>query len=359
MLHIVEPTLNSFTGHCYSLVEAIAQAVPEGKVCVWAGTQSGKFWPVKDQIRPYFFQSVRKIQSFFLFRKLLKKPGKVLVSTAVSTDFLLLDWAASGKIPKDKVYLYVHWVGGKTSTAKKLGILAQRQPNLEVLCSTPLTTEFFRLLGFRSATVPYPRAVAAAQAKPMAAFHHLLVAGAARMDKGFDRITDLVDYLASTQATLPIWIQISATHQSTHGDEVLFQINRLEHSGYSHQTLIENTLSPTDYQALFAGGISIQPYAEVDFQDRVSGVTLDALAAGCPVVVTANTWLGRLVCKHNAGIATSDLSPTGLHAAITRIAADYAAYSQRAARAAVLLGQEHSARAMIQAIFESHDDHDV
>ncbi|OIN91141.1 MAG: hypothetical protein AUJ20_12030 [Comamonadaceae bacterium CG1_02_60_18] len=283
----------------------------------------------------------------------------MLVSTAVSVDFLLLDWAAGGKIPKDKVYLYVHWLGAKASTATKLAALAQRQPNLEVLCTTPLTTEFFRALGFRSTTVSYPRALASAQAAPMTVFHHLLVAGAARMDKGFGRIADLVDYLASTQAAFPIWIQISATHQTTHGDEVLLQIDRLKRSEYPHQTLIENTLNPTDYQALFTGGISIQPYAEVDFQDRVSGVTLDALAAGCPVIVTANTWLGRLVVKHNAGIATSDLSPSGLHAAITRIAADYAAYSQRAARAAVQLGQEHSARAMMQAIFESHDDHDV
>ncbi|MDD5028439.1 MAG: hypothetical protein PHH58_02895, partial [Rhodoferax sp.] len=115
MLNIVEPTLNSYTGHCYSLVEAIAQAVPGGQVRVWAGTQSQEYWKVQEQIRPYFYRSLRKIQSFFLFRKLLTEPGKVLLSTAGSIDFFMLDWAARGKIPKNKVYLYVHWLGAKTA----------------------------------------------------------------------------------------------------------------------------------------------------------------------------------------------------------------------------------------------------
>ncbi|MDD5028440.1 MAG: hypothetical protein PHH58_02900 [Rhodoferax sp.] len=195
--------------------------------------------------------------------------------------------------------------------------------------------------------------------KPVTAFEHLLVAGAARMDKGFDRVADLVDYLAQTQAALPIWIQISATHQDAHSAQVRSQIARLKHSRYLHQTLIESTLSPPDYQALFAGGISLQPYSEVDFADRVSGVTLDALLAGCPVIVTANTWLGRMVVKHNAGIATSDLSPSGLHRAITRIANDYEAYSQRAVMAGAVLSQQHSAASMMRVIFENEVDHDV
>ena len=104
---------------------------------------------------------------------------------------------------------------------------------------------------------------------------------------------------------------------------------------------------------MFSGAISIQPYSAGDFQDRVSGVTLDALSAGCPVVVTANTWLGRVVMKHNAGVATSDLSPLGLKMAVDEVLRDYAAYSQRAARAGQLLCQEHSAAEMMTAIFQN------
>jgi glycosyltransferase involved in cell wall biosynthesis len=359
ILNIVEPTLNSYAGHCFSLVEAIAQAVPSGKVRVWAGIQSRKLWEFPDQIRPYFFQTIRKFQSYFLYKKLLREPGKVLLSTAGSVDFLLLDWAASGNIPKNKVYLYVHWLGAKKSTSTKLARLAQRQPNLEVLCTTHGTTVFFKAMGFRSTTVAYPKALRVDSVKPIPVFHHLLFAGAARMDKGFDRVADLVEYLTKAQESFPFWIQTSATHQKTHTAEVLNQIERLKHSGYPHQTLLESTLNPEKYRALFIGGISIQPYSESDFEDRVSGVTLDAFAAGCPVIVPANTWLGHLVVKHNAGIAIDDLSPSEVHRAIIRIVQDYEGYAQRAYKAGFLLSQEHSAVAMMQAIFQNSSTHDV
>ncbi len=103
--------------------------------------------------------------------------------------------------------------------------------------------------------------------------------------------------------------------------------------------------------AIFSGAISIQPYSASDFEDRVSGVTLDALSAGCPVVVTANTWLGRVVMKHNAGVVTNDLSPPGLRMAVDVVLRDYAGYSRRAAIAGQLLCREHSASEMMTAIF--------
>ena len=352
MLNIIEPTLNSYAGHCYSLVESITQAVPVGRqIRVWAGTESGKFWQGKGQINPYFFHATRKIQSYFLYRHLLRKPGKLLLSTAASADFMMLDWAAPGKIPLNKVYLYVHWLGAKAAKAEKLARLAQKQPHLKVMCTTVSTADFFNSVGFCASMVPYPRAIEVAKSQGSQAFDHLLFAGAARMDKGFDHMADLVENLARTQAQWPIWIQASTTHQARHDDEILLQIERIKHSGYSSLTLIKNTLTPQQYLALFSGGISIQPYAKADFEDRVSGVTLDALAQGCPVVVTANTWLGRVVLKHNAGVATSDLSASGLRQAIAQILHDYEGYSQRASNAGQALQQEHSALLMMDVIF--------
>jgi hypothetical protein len=239
-----------------------------------------------------------------------------------------------------------------------LAKIAQRQPNLEVLCTTESTADFFKSLGFCARAVAYPRLneVSLPLSKN---FHHLVVAGAARMDKGFDRIADLVEYLAHTQASWPVWIQISTTHQAKHSADVMVQIERLRHSGYSHLSLIDNTLTPQDYRALFAGGISIQPYCKADFEDRVSGVALDALTEGCPVIVTANTWLSRIVLKHNAGVASSDLSPSGLCKSIAEVVGDYDNYSLRAAKAGMALCQEHSAGSLMRVIFGDQKVHDV
>lgn len=353
VLDIIEPTLNSFTGHCYSLVDAISQAAPVEQVRIWAGRESASFWQGRGQIKPYFFRSIRKFQSYFLFRRLLAEPGKILLSTAGTSDLILLDWAAQGLIPEKKVYLYVHWLGAKASKASKLAKIAKNQPNLEILCATASTTTFFKNLGFRSITVSYPRARVEPSVKPVQAFRHLLFAGAARLDKGFDHIANLVEDLAQTQVQWPFWVQASSTHQARHGPEVQAQIDKLRRSAYGKLTLLENTLSPQEYQAMFSGAISIQPYSASDFEDRVSGVTLDALSAGCPVVVTANTWLGRIVRKHNAGVVTNDLSPGGLKRAVDEVLLDYAGYSLRAAKAGQLLCQEHSAAEMMTVIFQN------
>lgn len=351
IFNIVEPTLNSYTGHCYSLVDAIARAAPAEKIRVWAGKESQKFWKTKGEIKPYFSRSLRKLQCYFLYRRLLGEPGKILLSTAGTFDLVLLNWAAKDQIPPEKVYLYVHWLGNKSAKAELLAAIARHQPHLEILCTTATTTAFFKKLGFRATTVAYPHTMNAPDHQPSLPFNHLLFAGAARLDKGFDRVVDLVEDLAHSNSSCPIWIQTSAPHQAQHSAEVLFHIDRLKRANYPNLALFTETLSPADYRALFVGGISIQPYSEADFQDRVSGVTLDALTAGCPVVVTAHTWLGKVVLEHNAGVATSDLSPYGLRQAVDEILRDYETFSRRAYQAALILQNEHSTAAMMKVVF--------
>lgn len=352
IFNIIEPTLNSYTGHCYNLVAAIAQTAPAEHIRIWAGKESGKFWKSRGEIKPYFSRFLRKIQSYFLYKRLLGESGKILLSTAGTTDLVLLNWVAKGQIPPNKVYLYVHWLGTKASKVEKLSAIARCQPHLEILCTTKTTTAFFAEMGFLATTVAYPHVIQAPLSQLLPSFQHLLFAGAARLDKGFDRIADLVEDLVQSKASWPFWIQTSATHQARHSADILFHIERLKRTNYPNLNLLSETLSPQDYRSLFVGGISIQPYAEADFQDRVSGVTLDALTAGCPVVVTANTWLGRVVLEHNAGVATSDLSPRGLRQAISEIVRDYSAYSRRAFQAGQILQNVHSTAAMMQVIFD-------
>lgn len=353
ILHIVEPTFNSYAGHCHSLVQALVQGAPGVNVKIWAGKGSEKFWQGQGQLVPYFVKSLRRFQAFFLYKRLLCEPGKILLSTAGTSDLVTLDWVAKDLIPESKVYLYIHWLGSKETKAAKLAAIAKRQPNLEILCTTASGTDFFRELGFRALTVPYPRSSMLTPNYVAQPFSHLLVAGAARRDKGFTRIVDLVEsFSRQSKITWPIFVQASATHQNKHAPEIIDEINRLSHAGYQYLNLLQNTLSPTSYQALFPGAISLQPYSENDFQDRVSGVTLDALLAGCPVVVTANTWLARIVSLYGAGVETNDLSPAGLQLAIEKILSDYSGYAQRAASAGQLLHAQHSASVMMDTIFK-------
>ncbi len=351
IFHIVEPTLRSYVGHCHSLVKTIAQAAPVEQVQIWAGQGSEKIWQGQGRLRPYFYQPLRRLQALFLYRRLLRQPGKILLSTAGTSDLISLNWVAKETIPAAKVYLYIHWVGAKASKAAQLAEIAKRQPNLEILCPTHEGATFFQELGFRSRVVPYP--VNSMQGKVFEArpFSHLVVAGAARADKGFERVVALAESLARQKAAWPLWVQVSAPHRDKHPAPMLALFDRLAAANYSNLTVLRETLTPTDYQELFPGGISLQPYAKDDFQDRVSGVALDALCASCPIVTTANTWLGRLLLRFDAGVVTRDLSPAGLTQAIELVLADYNGYAHRAAIAGRAIKSEHSVKTMMSAIF--------
>jgi glycosyltransferase involved in cell wall biosynthesis len=108
--------------------------------------------------------------------------------------------------------------------------------------------------------------------------------------------------------------------------------------------LVEQTLGKKEYRELFEGAICLQPYNRADFADRASGVTLDALIAGCPIIATSGTWMGLAVERFEAGKTVEDLSPERLFAAVSDVIADYARYRRNAMEAGRVLLEENSAR---------------
>ena len=360
-LHIIEPTLTGTAGHCHSLVRALVdaataaaqEAASPAAITVWAGRSALADWPGPARLVAHFSRRWRRLQAYFLLRRLLRQPGRVLISTARSTDLLLADWAASGQVPPHKLFLFVHWLSGKPARARRLSALARRQPHLEILAPTASVVAFFRACGFRATQVAYPLATSApAPAAAPPAFKHLLVAGGARIDKGFDQLVDLVAELARRGLAWPVTVQTSIEPRHRHDPALASALARLRGLQLQHPglVLIDQALSPADYRALFDGALVLQPYRVADFKDRVSGVTLDALAAGAPVVATDGTWMAGLLRRFGAGVATADLSPAGLISAIDRVLADHAGFAARARAAAAGVQAEHSARQLIDAV---------
>ena len=136
----------------------------------------------------------------------------------------------------------------------------------------------------------------------MVPFRRLLYAGAARQDKGFRTVVDLVELLAARKEDIPIAVQITADHYGKYDAATRADIARLEAMRYPSLTLIRETPSPEEYAANFPGSICLQPYDRAEFRDRVSGVTLDALAHGCPIVATAGTWSAAMIERFGAGV---------------------------------------------------------
>jgi hypothetical protein len=206
-IHVVEPTLSNEAGHCYSFVASLCKASDGARpLRLWASRHASlSFGGSHIGVQNYFYRKIRRFQAYFLFRKLLKAPGRVFVPTARYTDLMLLNLAAGGTLPPKKAYLYVHWFKPSAGKAASLRKLARKQPNLEIYGPTPTVTKIFQDAGFKNAhVVPYPISRVDAGVRTAQPFRHLLYAGAARSDKGFSHVVDLVALLHAQGEAIPV-----------------------------------------------------------------------------------------------------------------------------------------------------------
>ena len=123
-------------------------------------------------------------------------------------------------------------------------------------------------------------------------------------------------------------------------DAIFAEIDRLGKIGYPHLTVRAETLRGEEYRELFRGAVCLQPYDPADFADRVSGVTLDALSQGCPVVTRKGTWMGRVVERFEAGRAVEAVEPHRLLSAAEEIVREYGRYRKNALQAGGELQRE-------------------
>jgi hypothetical protein len=328
-LHVVEPTLADATGHCYSFLEAFCRASGEHPIAIWGARDARVSFPRNVKVNPFFRRRIRRLQEWWLLRRLLRQPGRIFVSTAGRSDLVLLDLAARGRIPPGKAVLYVHWFRETPSKARQLARLAARQPEIAILAPTESACAVFREAGFPHVRqVPYPVAPEDSEAVPE--FHHVLCAGAARSDKGIAEVVSFVALLAKSRSDLPVRLQTSAQHYEKTDAATAASLRRLEAIGYPHLIRIPDTLAPAEYRAQFRGAVCLQLYDRGGFADRVSGVTLDALREGAPIVTLSGTWMARVVEESGAGIALAEPAPEPVLEAVLRLREGYADYHRRA-----------------------------
>lgn len=351
-LHVVEPTLAGETGHELSFAESLWLAAGGAPVTVWAGRAARiPGAPPWVTVERHFVRSLRRLQAPLLYRRLLARPGRILVATAARLDLITLGWAAGRReIPAGKVSLYFHWFRDSPSKRRTLERAARRQPGLVVLGPTPTVVDVFRACGFRHAEVaPYPITPVRREGAPETPFRHLLFAGRARQDKGFGRFVDLVELLSRRGESIPVTYQ-RADDAGRYEEATRRDLARLDRLGYPGLRAEAEPLSAPAYAALFPGGICVQPYDPADFADRVSGVTLDALSAGCPVVALRGTWSARAVERFGAGAVVDDVSAETLHGAARRVIDGYAAFRAGARRGGAVLQEENDGRRLYEAV---------
>ena len=352
-MHIIEPTLKNQTGHCYSLVNDLLSAnnSSQTKFHLWINRYAESLFRENKNIieHRYFARRIRRLQVLWLYRRLIKKQQAFFVSTATSTDLLLVSWAlkVNKNVNLNLVKLYVHWLYRSSSRIKRLQKIAQRYPQLPIACPTESVKIILIEAGFTNVEIiPYPSAkhIFIDHADPAKqVFEKLLFAGAARVDKGFPLMVELISLLKREKSEIPITLQCSTTHKGKHASEVQAALIRLKDIDYKNLEIKSETLSSSEYQQMFANSIVIQPYQVDLFADRVSGVSLDALKEGSPLVVPANTWMAQLVERFQAGVVveqTADIQEW--LAAVKQVIANWPEFAKNASLAGQELQAEHA-----------------
>jgi len=352
VVQIIEPTLVSDAGHCSIVVQSLCAAGEGLRFCVWVGRKEKLSWPQNPsiEIRPYFTRHFRRLQAAWLYWRLLQSGSPIVITTAGRTDLVLLNLVGAKPIPLGKVFVYVHQLRLTPRKEAALRRLAVKQPNLMVMCTTDDIEKTVRHCGFVNTMVVLPLPAQSTYAGAMKAsiqFRHVLVAGAARSDKGFSIAVDLIRYLAAEGATLPVSIQTSGDHYGRYDEATQNALTRLRGSGYSHLTMIPDTLKRPDYVNLFHGAICLQPYDRTEYAEKLSGITLDAFTVGAPVVTLSCTWMAKIVEQFEAGVVVEEPTCEALYRAIQVVRDAYGRYSANASQAGLAFKKQNQWASLI------------
>ena len=199
--------------------------------------------------------------------------------------------------------------------------------------SERLAEEYLRLTGLRPAVFPSPRIAAPpakARRRRKRAPLTFAALGPARFEKGIDVLQRAIALYLADPANPPARFTIQWPQPITDAAGRPYRRDkRLIASG--NVTFLTEPLASTAYDALLAASDCIVlPYRRSSYYARISGVAIEAVTAGIPVIATADTWTAELVASSGAGLAVPDGDAKALAAAMAELARDYPRYRAEA-----------------------------
>lgn len=344
-LLIIEPNLRSPSGHYADFVRAVGSCANSFEIEVYAHPAADDLLAQMSGVRistarPRVGERLAEWRTIF---RAVREDRLFLVLTADGRHAAAVSLAAAraGCIP-DHARLFFH--RPPTTFRDKCFLPFADLARKYTLAITPtqMVADALRASGWqRVVCVPYPVLAEKILPEPVP-FSHLLMAGAARLNKGLDIIAGLAVQWASEKRTIPLFVQVSKKHASKHGHREAGVVETLLSSGYAGLVTDETPPGRSEYLKRFTGALVLAPYAREQFASQVSGIVLDALLHGAPVIATKGTWPGDQVERFGAGVTISERKPAALASAIDQILSDWPTFSAKACAAAKTLAQEHN-----------------
>ena len=352
-LLIIEPNLRNHSGHYAEFVRAVGSRSKNEVLDVYAhpdaddmlrempGVQVCTDEPRTGQPLAEWRTIVRAVRNETPFL-ILTSDGRHSAAVAIA--------ATVNSSKPEKAHLFFHRAPSTLRDRFFLPFAALTKKYALAITSTEIVAAELRTDGWlRVVSVPYPALGAEVPPQP-AAFSHLLMAGAARLNKGLDIITELAEQWATEGRTIPLFVQVSKKHAAKHGRREAVVVETLLSSGYSGLVTDENPPDRSEYLKRFVGALVLAPYTQEHFASQVSGIVLDALLHGAPVIATHGTWAGDQVERFGAGMTIAERRPAALIAAIDKVLADWTTYAANACAAAQILAQEHDPRHLLDVL---------
>lgn len=115
---------------------------------------------------------------------------------------------------------------------------------------------------------------------------------------------------------------------------------------------IKESMSSAAYDAAVAAtDVMLLPYRRASYFARISGVAVEAVTAGIPVIYTHETWCEDLIDEVGAGIGVADNDVVGLADAIAAMTIGYADYRAAARGRAHEARRSHSGDAFLEKLW--------
>jgi hypothetical protein len=349
-LLIIEPNLRNPSGHYAEFVRAVGSRTTNELLNVYAHPDAD------DMLREIPGVQVctdepRTGQPLAEWRTIARAvrneiPFLVLTSDGRHSAAVAIASALQSKKPV-KAHLFFHRAPSTLRDRFFLPFAALTKKYALAITSTEIVSASLRADGWcRVACVPYPALGVTGPLQPLP-FSHLLMAGAARLNKGLDIITELAVQWTAEGRSVPLFVQVSKKHTAKHGHREAGVVDALLSSGYSGLVTDENPPGRSEYLKRFEGALVLAPYTREEFASQVSGIVLDALLHGAPVIATRGTWPGDQVERFGAGMTISERTPAALAAAIDKVMSDWSVYAAKACSAAQTLALEHDPKHLL------------
>ena len=199
--------------------------------------------------------------------------------------------------------------------------------------SERLADEYRALCGIAPMVFPSPRVAtppAASAKRQRNAPVRFACLGPARFEKGIDVLQRAIALYVADPAPPParFVIQWPTPIRDASGD--LYPPDPgLTASGAVE--LLTDPLASAAYEALLARiDCMVLPYRRDAYFARISGVAVEAVTAGIPVIATADTWTGAFVEASGAGLTVRDGDAAALAEAMLQVARAYPSFRKRA-----------------------------